>query len=46
MLPFMRMESALPTVMGRTYDHLQNKMITVAFDPIIEFRENTIDNPM
>ena len=46
MLPFMRMESALPTVMGHTFDHLTGEVITVAFDPILEFRENTIDNPI
>lgn len=46
MKDYMRMESALPTVMGKTYDHLTDTIITVAFDPILEFRENTIDNPI
>ena len=40
------MESALPTVMGRAYDSTTGQTITLAFDPMLELRENTVDNPI
>ena len=46
MMPFQHMESALPTIMGRAYDASTDKVRTLAFDPILEFRENTVENPI
>ena len=40
------MESALPTVIGRAYDASAGRIVTLAFDPVLEFRENTVENPI
>lgn len=40
------MESALPTIMGRARDASTGEMVTLAFDPMLELRENTVENPI
>ena len=46
MYPFQHMESALPTIMGRAFDASTGKITTLAFDVILEFRTNTVENPI
>ena len=46
MIPFQHMESALPTIMGRAYDASTDKVRTLAFDPILECRKNTVEHPV
>jgi hypothetical protein len=40
------MESALPTVMGRALDVSTGEITTLAFDPILQFRTNTVEDPI